>query len=131
MDIQGKIKVIYDTQLVSDRFKKREFVVEYMDNPQYPQFIKFEVVQDSCGMLDSHQVGEEVSVSFNLRGREWINQQGQAMYFNTLQAWRIQPVAQQQPQGNFPPADNMAPPPAEPPSWSDNGGSSDDDDLPF
>lgn len=89
MNLKGKIKEIFDTQQVSDRFSKREFVVEYIDNPQYPQYIKFEMTQDKCELLDQHKVGEEVDVQFNVRGRAWTNQQGVTQYFNTLQAWRL------------------------------------------
>ncbi|MCG8477412.1 MAG: DUF3127 domain-containing protein [Cytophagales bacterium] len=130
MNIQGKIRQLYDAQQVSDRFRKREFVIEYLDNPQYPQYVKFEVVQDSCSLLDSFKVGDEVDVSFNLRGREWINPQGEAVYFNTLNAWRITPLMQQP--ANIPPMDPMqaaAPPAQEPPTWTAN--SSEEDDLPF
>lgn len=89
MNVRGKIKEIFDTQHVSDRFSKREFVLEYVDNPQYPQYIKFEMVKDRCDSLDDFKVGEDVDVQFNLRGRAWTNSQGATQYFNTLQAWRI------------------------------------------
>ena len=95
--ITGKIHVIYDTQQVSDKFSKREFVVEYADNPQYPQLIKFELTQDKCSMIDAFKKGQEVTVTYNLRGREWTNKQGVTSYFNTVQAWRIEAVAAQQP----------------------------------
>ncbi|BDD04834.1 DUF3127 domain-containing protein [Aureibacter tunicatorum] len=132
MNIQGKLNVIFDTQQVSDRFKKREFVIEYMDNPQYPQHIKFEIIQDSCAVLDNFKVGDEVMVEFNLRGRAWTNPQGQTNYFNSLQAWRVTAVAAQQPDnmgGGSEPFQNV-PPPSEPPTINiteDN----DDDSLPF
>ncbi|EMR01712.1 DUF3127 domain-containing protein [Cesiribacter andamanensis] len=89
MNVRGTIKEIFDTQQISDRFSKREFVIEYADNPQYPQYIKFEMVKDRCDMLDDFKAGEEVDVQFNLRGRAWTNAQGATQYFNTLQAWRI------------------------------------------
>ena len=59
----------------------------------YPQDILFQAVQDKCGMLDGIQPGEQVEVSFNLRGREWTSPQGEVRYFNTLDAWRIEKVA--------------------------------------
>lgn len=89
MNLKGTIKEIFDTQQISDRFSKREFVVEYVDNPQYPQYIKFEMTQDKCDLLDQYKAGDEVDVQFNVRGRAWTNQQGVTQYFNTLQAWRI------------------------------------------
>ncbi len=94
MNIQGRIVDIFDTTQVSEKFRKREFVIEFAENPQYPEFVKFELVQDKCDLIDNFREGEEVDVSFNLRGRAWTNQQGVKNYFNSLQAWRIQPAGQ-------------------------------------
>ena len=89
MDISAKIIEIFETAKVTDTFKKREFVVEYSENPQYPEFIKFEFIQEKCDLLDSYTIGEEVNISFNLKGRKWTDPQGAIKYFNTLQAWKI------------------------------------------
>jgi len=89
MEIKGIIKNITDTVQISDRFRKREFVVEYSNNPDYPQPLQFELVQDRCELLDSFQEGQEVEVHFDLRGREWTSPQGQVKYFNSLQAWKL------------------------------------------
>ena len=89
MDISAKIIEIFETAKVTDSFKKREFVVEYSENPQYPEFIKFEFIQEKCELLDNYSIGEEVEITFNLKGRKWTDPQGTVKYFNTLQAWRI------------------------------------------
>ena len=88
MEIKGRIKKISETVQISERFRKREFVVEYASNPDYPQPLQFEMVQDRCELLDSFQEGQQVEISFDLRGREWTNPQGQVKYFNSLQAWK-------------------------------------------
>ena len=90
--LEGVIKVINPTVQVSDKFSKREFVITDTSS-MYPQDISFQATQDKCGMLDGMNVGQNVEVSFNLRGREWINTQGEAKYFNALEAWRIEGVA--------------------------------------
>ena len=92
MKIIGKIADIKESQQVSDSFKKRTFVVEYIENPQYPyaEHISFELIQDRCELLDTFQVGQEVEVSFNLKGRKWLSPEGDTKYFNSLQAWRIE-----------------------------------------
>jgi len=90
--IQGTVKVINPTQVISDRFSKREFVIETQDT--YPQQVIFQTTQDKCALLDQVQVGEFVDVSFNLRGREWTSPQGEVKYFNTVEAWRIERVGQ-------------------------------------
>ncbi len=89
--IQGILKVKNNEVQVSDRFKKREFVMTTEQNTQYPQHVQFQLVQDKCSLLDSHQLGEEIKVSFNLRGREW-SKDNEIRYFNTLDAWKIERV---------------------------------------
>lgn len=92
MEVIGQIKVINETQQVSDSFKKRELVVT--TNEQYPQDILIEFTQDKCDVLNSYNVGDSVSVSINLRGREWVNPQGEKRYFNSIQGWKIERIDQ-------------------------------------
>jgi len=90
MEIVGKIKKIMDVQVISDRFKKREFVLSTDLNTPYPQHIIFQTTQEKCAMLDNLKPNDEVKVFFNIRGREWINpQDNQVKYIVTLEAWRI------------------------------------------
>ena len=96
MEIQGKIKLIGETQSIgSNGFKKRELVVTTEE--QYPQHIMVEFVQDKTDLLNSYQVGQQIKVGINLRGREWINPQGEAKYFNAIQGWRIENLQQAAP----------------------------------
>jgi len=89
MEVTGVLKAKFDTQKVSDRFQKREFVLSTELNTPYPQHISFQVTQDKCALLDNYNPGDELRVQFNLRGREWNGPQG-IKYFNTLEAWRIE-----------------------------------------
>jgi hypothetical protein len=95
MDIQGQVKVISETQIVSDKFKKRELVLTTEANTPYPQYVSFQLTQDKCAIADQYNVGDDVKVSFNLRGREWSGPQG-IKYFNTLEIWRIERIGQAQ-----------------------------------
>jgi hypothetical protein len=89
MDITGILKVKGEAQQVSEKFKKREFVLS--DNSsQYPQHISFQLTQDKCNLIDQYNVGDEIKVHFNLRGREWTSPKNEVKYFNTLEAWRIE-----------------------------------------
>jgi len=89
MEITGKIKKIDETKTYgASGFRKRELVVT--TDEQYPQMLQVEFIQDKCDLLNTYQVGEEVKVSINLRGREWINPEGEAKYFNSIQGWRIE-----------------------------------------
>ncbi len=87
--LTGTVKVINDSIQVSESFVKREFVINDSSS-MYPQDILFQSVQDNVSMLDGLTEGENVEVSFNLRGREWTSPQGEVKYFNTLDAWRIE-----------------------------------------
>lgn len=89
METVGTLKVKADTQTVSDKFKKREFVLTTEASTPYPQHVSFQVTQDKCEVLDKFNEGDELKVQFNLRGREWNGPQG-VKYFNTLEAWRIE-----------------------------------------
>ena len=90
-EITGTIIVIEATVQISETFTKREFVLQIENeyNPEKPQLIKFELVQDKCDLLNNFQVGMVVKVGYNLEGRKWTSPQGQDKYFNTLKAWRI------------------------------------------
>jgi hypothetical protein len=89
MKVSGKLVEIFETVKIKESFQKREFVLEFATNPKYPELVKFELVQDKCGLLDKFSVGQEVAVEFDLRGRKWTDQKGAVKYFNTLQAWRL------------------------------------------
>lgn len=88
--ITGRLSVIKPTQVVSEKFSKREFVIETQE--QYPQLVQLEFNQDKCPLLDSYATGQEVEVGYNLRGRSWQAPSGETKYFNTLQAWSIRRV---------------------------------------
>lgn len=90
MQVEGKIRSILPTQQVSQSYKKRELVVTTEE--KYPQHILIEFTQDKCDLLSSYKQGEAVKVSINLRGREWVNPQGETRYFNSIQGWNIEKV---------------------------------------
>jgi len=126
--LKGTVKLIKDTVQISDKFAKREFVINYSES-MYPQDVLFQSVQDKCSMLDGFSENEEVEVSFNLRGREWTSPQGEVKYFNSLDAWRIEKVGQGIPQDG--PSDmNLESEPA-PATSTATTDKEEDDDLPF
>lgn len=89
MDIKGKVHEISPVIEVNEKFKKRELIVEYAENPQYPEFLKFEAQQDKISLLDPLKVGDPVEVFFNLRGRPWTNKEGVTSYFNNMIVWKV------------------------------------------
>ena len=90
--LKGELKVINDVQQISDSFKKREFVVIDASG-QYAQTIMFQAVQDRCELLDNFKVGDNVEVTFFLRGREWTNPKDNTVrFFNSLDAWKVEPM---------------------------------------
>ena len=120
--MNGKLVVKNDTHQIKDTFKKREFVITD-DGSQYPQEIVFQLVQDKCDLIDPFEIGDEVKVNFNIRGRRWENPKtGEIRFFNSLDAWRLEKVSQEAP------AENLPPMPSNEPANIDD---SEADNLPF
>jgi len=91
-ELQGKIIEITPTTQISEKFKKREFVVEKEENnggQVWIDTIKFQAVQAKCELLDNLQVGDMVNVTFNIKGNKW-EKNGKISYFNNLDAWKIE-----------------------------------------
>lgn len=128
MEIRGKVHEIGNVQQVTDTFKKRDLIVQYAENPQFVEYIRFEATQDRTALFDSLSVGDEVEVSFNLRGRPWTNKDGVTSYFNSLVAWRVNKVTTEavQPPVGGAPQQSVTPPTVD--ISADDGK---DDDLPF
>ncbi|RDC63106.1 DUF3127 domain-containing protein [Adhaeribacter pallidiroseus] len=87
-EVQGRLHEIFDEVQVSDKFRKREFVLEIPDG-SFTQHVKFQLTQDKCGVVDQYKIGDEVKVNFNLSGKPFTKN-GTTMYFTNLQAWRIE-----------------------------------------
>lgn len=117
-EVVGKLHKKFDTESKTETFQAREFVI-IVESGNYPQYVKFQLVQDRCSLIDPVEVGEEIKVHFDLRGREWNEK-----FFTNLNAWRVEKAAQA-----------AAPPPAADdqsfPSASDEPAVEADDDLPF
>ena len=125
MEIQGSIKLIGNVQEISPTFKKRELVVT--TDEQYPQTISVEFIQDKTDLLNKFEIGQNVKVAINLRGREWENPQTKEIkYFNSIQGWRIELLGNSNSDDDLPPLDNLSP--FEPASETND---EDLDDLPF
>ena len=133
-EISGRLAEKYETQKVSDRFQKREFVLEVKSTSatgyEFVDFIKFQSTQDKCSMLDPFNIDDTLKVSFNLRGRKW-EKDDQVSYFTNLEAWRIEKQTNESPESAAPIQENStdsqdAPFPSNPPE-NDSGF----DDLPF
>lgn len=90
LEISGRLHAIFDTAQVSERFTKREFVLELTENPKYPQLVQFQLTGDRVGQLDQFKVGDEVTLEFSLRGREWKSPRGETKYFNSLDVWKLE-----------------------------------------
>jgi hypothetical protein len=85
--VTGQVYHVGQIEQVSDKFRKREFVIK--TNDQYPQFVLIQVVNDRCELLDSLRLNDSVDAFINIRGREWTDRNGVRKFFNTLEAWQI------------------------------------------
>ena len=124
VEVSGKIKVLGDVKTYGDNgFRKREVVITTEE--QYPQHLLIEFVQDRCELLDSFNVGDKVTISINLRGREWQNPEGEVKYFNSIHGWRIEKETSVN--------NDVIPPPDEAPGFEVKADEDKEveDDLPF
>lgn len=87
-EASGRLLKKFDIIQVSERFRKREFVLEIADG-KYPQTVMFQLTGDRCAELDKCEEGQTVEVEFALRGREWTSPKGEVKYFNTLDVWSV------------------------------------------
>jgi len=93
LSTEGKLKRIHEEQIINERFKKREFVIETEE--QYSQTLIFQLVQDKTNIIDNFKIGDKIEVYFNLRGREWQRDtDSEIRVFNTLDAWRIEKLTE-------------------------------------
>jgi len=117
MEIVGLLEVKMETQVVSDRFKKRSFVLKTEASTPYPQLLEIQLTQDKVSLLDQYNEGDELKVQINLRGRSWQGDAG-IRYFNTIEAWKLDKIGS----NSQPNVNNSTP------TFT---GNMDNDDLPF
>ena len=109
MELKGKIKLINETNQISDSFQKRDLVITTSD--EYPQHITVQFIQDKCAVLDSYKADDFVTIGINIRGKEW-EKDGITRYFNTIQGWKttkdndvisnVNPIPSQEQSGDLP-----------------------------
>lgn len=121
LQVTGELYKVFPTEQKTESFQAREFVLLIPGN--YPQYAKFQLTQDRTGLIDLYREGQEVTVHFDIRGREWTNQEGKEVYFTTLNAWRLE---------GQPQAPASTPAPAQEPAPVEVAAEGEtDDDLPF
>lgn len=119
-ELSGTLYEKGETQRISDKFSKREFIIEKKENTgnfEFVDHIKFQLTNDKCELIDKFDTGSELNISFNIRGRKW-EKDGRVSYFTNLEAWKIENAGEAPPQS--PPMPDEAQPLPEAP-----------DDLPF
>lgn len=122
MELTGTIKKIYEEKTFSSGFNKRDLVLTTQE--QYPQFILVEFIKEKAALLNSVNEGDDVTISINIRGREWTGQDGQVKYFNSITGWRIQKSNEGVGKESMPEAPKYKP-------KDFDKDQDDDDDLPF
>ena len=90
-ELEGKLHKVFEINQVNEKFKKRDFIIEKVENVNgidFTDLVKFQLTQDRCGIIDGHKEGERLKIFFNIRGRKW-EKDGNVNYFTNLEAWRI------------------------------------------
>lgn len=128
-EIEGVLHKKYEIESKTASFQAREFVL--LTEGTYPQYVKFQLTQDKCSLIDPLSEGEKIKVAFDLRGREW-----QGKYFTNLNAWKVEKSATASNELNNVDTSSFPPPMYQPPSFEtqqDNDGSpaNNFEDLPF
>lgn len=121
-EITGKLVEKFESVKVTDRFTKRDFVIEQRENVgvnEFVEHIKFQLTQDRCDLIDKFQLGDVIRINFNIKGRRW-EKDGNVSYFNNLEAWKIESQQPAQEVPESPPPHSIEDIPPEP-----------SDDLPF
>ncbi len=121
-EITGKLVEKFEAVQVTDRFRKRDFVIEQRENAgvnEFVEHIKFQLTQDRCDLIDKFQLGDVIRINFNIKGRRW-EKDGNVSYFNNLEAWKIESQQPSQEVSETPPPHSIEDIPPEP-----------SDDLPF
>lgn len=117
IQINGRVHAIFEIKQITERFQKREFVLELSDKSQYAQYVLFQLTGDRVTAIDAFKAGDQVQVDFSLRGREWTSPTGEVKFFNSLDVWTIDPAGGGRARAEEPPV------PTEEPVF--------DDDIPF
>ncbi len=122
-EITGKLIEKFDTREVSDKFRKREFVIEKKAEAgglDFSDYIKFQLTQNRCELIDKYNINDEIRVFFDIRGNKW-EKDGTVSYFTNLNVWKIEAAGTEKQEEIPPPGADDIPPPSE----------EDIDDLPF
>jgi len=102
LEVEGKLFEIFDTEAVTNKFQKREFVLE-LENGNYKEYPKFQLTQARCSLLDGFQKNDEIKVEFSLSGRPYQGRNGQTIYFTNLNVWKIESLQAAAPASDVPP----------------------------
>ena len=124
-EITGRLYKKFDVNQISETFKKREMVLEVQDG-SYPQYIKFQLLQDRVSLIDNINEGDEIKLSFNISGREYKKPTGEVIYFTNLDAWRVEAGSTAAPVAAASNNDAL-----DFPTATDESSSENTDDLPF
>jgi hypothetical protein len=88
MKITGSLKVKKDTQVVSEAFSKREFVLTVVDGA-FSNDILIQLVKDKVTLINDINIGDLLEVEVNLKGKEWTSPSGEVKYFNSIECWKV------------------------------------------
>lgn len=114
---KGKVHLLEGTEQVTEKFRKRLIVVSD-GHAEYPQLVPFNFVQDNVSKLDKVKEGDEVEITYELRGREYNGK-----YYSDIQGWKVDVLS----------SSGAAAKPAQPKSVSKQEAvfNEEDDSLPF
>lgn len=115
-ELSGILILKGELQQISNKFRKREFVIEKKEtnqNQEFVDYVKFQLTQDRCDLVEPFEINDKIKISFNIRGNRW-EKEGKVNYFTNLDAWRIEKTEEAEEEiPPPPPEDDLSPPPEE------------------
>jgi hypothetical protein len=98
MKLTGTLHKVFDTEQKSDKYSKREFILHVVEENgarTFDNWIKFQLSNDNCGKIDQFNIGQEITISYNLKGVKWEKNDTETVYFTNLEAWKIEAQTEQ------------------------------------
>ena len=91
MALTGLLHFVGEIDIVSEKFKKRNFVIEVPNerNNDWNDFILVQLAQDKVTAIDGLSLGSEIKCQINIRGRKHLKD-GKTNYYNTVEAWKVE-----------------------------------------
>lgn len=92
--ITGTLYDVAKVNNISDRFRKREFVIAIEErgrDQSWTNYVRLQLENKDVLMIDQFKIGDEIEVTFDIKGSK-AEKMGETLFFTNLKAWKIELV---------------------------------------